>query len=98
MTYALNCKKTDIALTVTILHPLLQQIWNTETFPDDWNEGILIPLPLHIIQIFTYIIMTRLKCIIEPSLTEKKNGFCEISSSHGGEYDVQNCLLGCNAV
>jgi hypothetical protein len=20
--------------------------------------------------------------------------FCEISSSHGGEYDVQNCLLG----
>jgi hypothetical protein len=20
---------------------------------------------------------------------------CEISSSHGGEYDVQNCLLGC---
>jgi hypothetical protein len=23
---------------------------------------------------------------------------CEISSSHGGEYDVQSCLLGCNAV
>jgi hypothetical protein len=23
---------------------------------------------------------------------------CEISSSHGGEYDVQNCLLGCTAV
>jgi hypothetical protein len=22
----------------------------------------------------------------------------EISSSHGGEYDVQNCLLGCTAV
>jgi hypothetical protein len=21
-----------------------------------------------------------------------------ISSSHGGEYDVQNCLLGCTAV
>jgi hypothetical protein len=20
---------------------------------------------------------------------------CEISSSHGGDYDVQNCLLGC---
>jgi hypothetical protein len=20
---------------------------------------------------------------------------CEISSSHGGEYDVQSCLLGC---
>jgi allantoicase len=23
---------------------------------------------------------------------------CEISSSHGGEYEVQICLLGCNAV
>jgi hypothetical protein len=23
---------------------------------------------------------------------------CEISSSHGGEYDVQNCLLGCTDV
>jgi hypothetical protein len=23
---------------------------------------------------------------------------CEISSSHGGEYDVQNCLLGCTAL
>jgi hypothetical protein len=23
---------------------------------------------------------------------------CEISSSHGGEYDVQNCLVGCTAV
>jgi hypothetical protein len=22
---------------------------------------------------------------------------CEISSSHGGEYDVQNCLLGYTA-
>jgi hypothetical protein len=24
--------------------------------------------------------------------------FCEISSSHGGEYEVQICLLGCTAV
>jgi propanediol dehydratase large subunit len=24
--------------------------------------------------------------------------YSEISSSHGGEYDVQNCLLGCTAV
>jgi hypothetical protein len=23
---------------------------------------------------------------------------CEISSSHGGEYDVQNCLLGCTVM
>jgi hypothetical protein len=27
--------KTDVDLTVTLLHSLLQQIWNTETFPDD---------------------------------------------------------------
>jgi hypothetical protein len=23
---------------------------------------------------------------------------CKISSSHGGEYDVQSCFLGCTAV
>jgi hypothetical protein len=23
---------------------------------------------------------------------------CEVSSSHGGEYEVQICLLGCTAV
>jgi hypothetical protein len=33
---------------------------------------------------------------------QKEIGFygvklCEISSSHGGEYDVQSCLLGCTA-
>jgi hypothetical protein len=28
----------------------------------------------------------------------KKNLLFEISSSHGGEYDVQSCLLGCTAV
>jgi hypothetical protein len=26
------------------------------------------------------------------------SGICEISSSHGGEYDVQSCLLGYTAV
>jgi hypothetical protein len=25
----------------------------------------------------------------------RKTHVCEISSSHGGEYDVQSCLLGC---
>jgi hypothetical protein len=28
----------------------------------------------------------------------KKHFECEISSSHGGEYDVHSCLLGCTAV
>jgi hypothetical protein len=28
---------------------------------------------------------------------ERLRTICEISSSHGGEYDVQSCLLGCTA-
>jgi hypothetical protein len=31
-------------------------------------------------------------------LAEKHINRSEISSSHGGEYDVQSCLLGCTAV
>jgi hypothetical protein len=27
-----------------------------------------------------------------------QQGLCEISSSHGGEYDVQSCLLGYTAM
>jgi hypothetical protein len=30
-------------------------------------------------------------------LTQKHVSTREISSSHGGEYDVQSCLLGCTA-
>jgi hypothetical protein len=30
--------------------------------------------------------------------TGNTEGGCEISSSHGGEYDVQSCVLGCTAV
>jgi hypothetical protein len=30
-------------------------------------------------------------------ILKQENG-CEISSSHGGEYDVQSCLLGCTAM
>jgi hypothetical protein len=33
-------------------------------------------------------------CIKENTLLK----LCEISSSHGGEYDVQSCLLGYTAV
>jgi hypothetical protein len=42
--------------------------------------------------------------VVFPSLTASdtrtyKIGYdCEISSSHGGEYDVQSCLLGYTAV
>jgi hypothetical protein len=32
------------------------------------------------------------------SCYKRDNNICEISSSHGGEYEVQICLLGCTAV
>jgi hypothetical protein len=32
------------------------------------------------------------------SVKRKEINTCEISSSHGGEYDVQSCLLGCTAM
>jgi hypothetical protein len=42
---------------------------------------------------------TVVKCVFENvNCYEKELLFCEISSSHGGEYDVQSCLLGCTAV
>ena len=37
--------KTDVGVTVDILHPLFEQIWNEEKFPEDWKEGHLIKLP-----------------------------------------------------
>jgi hypothetical protein len=33
-----------------------------------------------------------------PDTAARGKIICEISSSHGGEYDVQSCLLGCTAV
>jgi hypothetical protein len=35
---------------------------------------------------------------LEPVWTQRLEETCEISSSHGGEYDVQSCLLGYTAV
>ena len=37
--------KTDVQTTVNILHPLFEQIWNEERFPEEWKEGHLIKLP-----------------------------------------------------
>ena len=37
--------KTDVGATVEILHPLFEQIWNEEKFPEEWKEGHLIKLP-----------------------------------------------------
>jgi hypothetical protein len=48
------------------------------------------------------LILGRKKWIVRRKLNKytviKNVIICEISSSRGGEYDVQNCLLGCTAV
>jgi hypothetical protein len=31
-------------------------------------------------------------------MADRHKDGCEISSSHGGEYEVQICLLGCTAI
>jgi hypothetical protein len=52
--------------------------------------------------IVTLIKWTIRECCIKFSLINLKEVDqevgCEISSSHGGEYDVQSCLLGCTAM
>jgi hypothetical protein len=43
-------------------------------------------------------VKTILHVVFNTKLKKKLVLRYEISSSHGGEYDVQNCLLGCTAV
>jgi hypothetical protein len=40
----------------------------------------------------------HLKRFVVQNLHMSNSVLFEISSSHGGEYDVQDCLLGCTAV
>jgi hypothetical protein len=40
----------------------------------------------------------RIISILQPVKYSEYKEHGEISSSHGGEYDVQSCLLGCTAV
>jgi hypothetical protein len=47
---------------------------------------------------FCYLQHTNKYFFLEPLDEEVCYFPCEISSSHGGEYDVQSCLLGCTAV
>jgi hypothetical protein len=37
--------KADIDTTVEMLHPVLIKVWESETLPEDWNTGCMIPLP-----------------------------------------------------
>jgi len=47
----------------------------------------------------TQVLTTQISDILHNSVeTEELLMGCEISSSHGGEYDVQSCLLGYTAV
>jgi hypothetical protein len=48
--------------------------------------------------LFTCRVCIRMYIIINYANTFTTTLISEISSTHGGEYDVQNCLLGCTAV
>jgi hypothetical protein len=53
---------------------------------------------LSLLKTITFIMLKILFCnIVIKQKTETRN-VSEISSSHGGEYDVQSCLLGCTAM
>ena len=36
--------KADATLTADLLYPLFTQIWNEDSFPEDWKEGHLVKL------------------------------------------------------
>jgi hypothetical protein len=37
--------KADIYVMVEMLHPVITKVWESETLPDNWNTGCIIPLP-----------------------------------------------------
>ncbi|XP_068083456.1 uncharacterized protein [Anabrus simplex] len=37
--------KTNPEVSADLLHPLISAIWEKETFPEEWNKGLLIKLP-----------------------------------------------------
>jgi len=37
--------KVDPYISADILLPLFQDIWQTETFPKEWKEGIIVKVP-----------------------------------------------------
>jgi hypothetical protein len=45
-----------------------------------------------VLSVFPYRPVSLLVCSRTSTL------LCEVSSSHGGKYDVQNCLVGCTAI
>ena len=36
---------TDDAVKVKVLHPICQQIWKTQQWPQDWKRSVFIPIP-----------------------------------------------------
>jgi hypothetical protein len=48
-------------------------------------------------QLWTRLLMFQ-RCVLRSSRLRDLWNVCEIWSSHGGEYDVHSCLLGCTAV
>jgi hypothetical protein len=37
--------KADLDTMVEMLHTVLIKVWESETLPEDWNTGCIIPLP-----------------------------------------------------
>ena len=37
-----NCPKDDV---VKVLHPMCQEIWKTQPWPQDWKSSVFIPIP-----------------------------------------------------
>jgi hypothetical protein len=66
----------------------------TEGNLTDVNENIILALVYKKGRVVHILRLSPAKCNVFPTC----NIWNVISSSHGGEYDVQNCLLGCTAV
>lgn len=74
--------KADSMLSSQILHGLFCKIWETEQFPSDWMEGILVKVPKKgdkakcvILKVLCKVILNRLKDKIDATLRRQQAGF-----------------------
>jgi hypothetical protein len=73
---------------------LQTHLWSSRGIARTWNRG---PRTFYnCVKFNNTLFVGRIDYYI--NLSVKLTPRCEISSSHGGEYDVQSCLLGCTAV
>jgi hypothetical protein len=77
----------DIVTTLQV-HPVVEEAMYCSSWNSDWQR--------HFRNYWYFVLETE--SLFRVLLSYKPFLFCEISSSHGGEYDVQSCLLGYTAV